>query len=129
MSHDKEHSKSIPATKRLPWSLREAALLIDERAPTLVPMVLNDYLETPERSDLAPERGHCSPTPPAPPRWIMMDATRDAPERAVIVWSISYKHRSSDTDASPHKLSSLGSDAKDGNFLSSCVSTSTQYSL
>lgn len=63
MSYDKEHSKPIPVTKRLPWSPWEAALLIDEKAPTLVPMVLNDYLETPERADLAPERGHCSPPP------------------------------------------------------------------
>lgn len=60
--------------KRLPWSL-EPALLVDDKAPTLVPMVLNDYLEAPERSDLGPERPHCSPAtllfpnPLLPCRW------------------------------------------------------------
>lgn len=43
----------ITTIQSSPW---EAALLIDERAPSLVPMVLNDYLEPPGKSDLAPER-------------------------------------------------------------------------
>lgn len=34
--------------------------LIAEKGPTLVPMVINDCLETPGRSDLALEKGHCS---------------------------------------------------------------------
>lgn len=64
-SYNKEHSQSLQVIKRLPWSPWEAALIIGERASIVVPVVLNDYLETPGKSELAPERNCLPPTLPS----------------------------------------------------------------